>query len=100
MSKLTNCPNCGAKWSYEEQETDSCDNCEYPNNNVHLPDLMSDPHFEQLAESGRDAVRKEILGCSGSCGMNYCDDNGCLEKKHILAEGVIPLKHPDDELRN
>jgi hypothetical protein len=81
MSKLTNCPNCGAKWSYEEQETDSCDSCEYP-------------VFAAAPIPPADTEK-----CSGNCGMSYCDDNGCLEKKHILAEGVIPLKHPDDEKR-
>ena len=24
--------------------------------------------------------------CEGNCGMNYCDDNGCIERKRILVE--------------
>jgi len=24
--------------------------------------------------------------CSGNCGMNYCDDNGCVERKRNLTE--------------
>jgi len=70
MSKLTNCPNCGAKWSYEEQETDSCDTCNYPDH---------------------------VTACGGSCDSPYCADNGCLEKPHILAGRAIPLKHNDDD---
>ncbi len=24
--------------------------------------------------------------CLGDCGMNYCDENGCVERKRILTE--------------
>lgn len=24
--------------------------------------------------------------CEGNCGMNYCDDNGCIERKRALVE--------------
>lgn len=24
--------------------------------------------------------------CNGNCGMNYCDDNGCIERKRVLTE--------------
>ena len=24
--------------------------------------------------------------CEGNCGMNYCDDNGCIERKRVLVE--------------
>lgn len=26
--------------------------------------------------------------CNGNCGMNYCDDNGCIERKRNLVEDV------------
>jgi len=24
--------------------------------------------------------------CTGNCGMNYCDNNGCIERKRVLVE--------------
>ena len=30
----------------------------------------------------------EGLGCTKLCGMNYCDDNGCTERKRCL----VPLE--------
>ena len=27
--------------------------------------------------------------CSGNCGMNYCDDNGCMERTRILVEPIL-----------
>lgn len=26
--------------------------------------------------------------CNGNCGMNYCDENGCVERKRILSEPI------------
>ena len=40
-------------------------------------------HNEQLILSGV-SNRREL--CEGKCGMSYCDDNGCLNKKEILGE--------------
>jgi hypothetical protein len=33
--------------------------------------------------------------CEGNCGMNYCDDNGCIERKRILVE---PKDLPEHEV--
>lgn len=42
-----------------------------------------------------DEVQQKVKNCSipavmpsceGDCGMNYCDDNGCIERKRILVE--------------
>ncbi len=27
---MKHCPNCGAKWDYEEIQTDTCDACNWP----------------------------------------------------------------------
>ena len=35
-----------------------------------------------------------IPSCEGKCGMNYCDDNGCIERKRILVE---PTDLPEHE---
>jgi hypothetical protein len=29
--------------------------------------------------------------CNGNCGMNYCDENGCTERKRVLTE--IPIQN-------
>jgi hypothetical protein len=31
--------------------------------------------------------------CEGNCGMNYCDDNGCIERKRILVEPTDLPEH-------
>jgi hypothetical protein len=28
------------------------------------------------------------IECSRNCGMNYCDENGCAERKRVLTEPV------------
>ena len=28
--------------------------------------------------------------CGGNCGMNYCDTNGCIDRKRILTEPKPP----------
>lgn len=46
--------------------------------------------------------------CGGDCGMNYCDENGCVERKRLLVEGerhvadkVVcnPVNDGDDDIR-
>ncbi|MDP1814443.1 MAG: hypothetical protein Q8K92_08340 [Leadbetterella sp.] len=47
-------------------------------------------------------------GCTGNCGMNYCDENGCVERKRILVDGEAhvadkvvcnPVNDQDDDIR-
>lgn len=35
-----------------------------------------------------EALRQPAVmpSCEGNCGMNYCDENGCVERKRILVE--------------
>ncbi len=33
---------------------------------------------------------KEVIPCDGNCGMNYCDDNGCTERKRVLTDPCPP----------
>jgi hypothetical protein len=33
--------------------------------------------------------------CSGNCGMNYCDDNGCIERERVHT-GNTPI-HPNSD---
>jgi hypothetical protein len=33
---------------------------------------------------------KEVMPCDGDCGMNYCDENGCPERKRILTTHCPP----------
>ena len=35
-------------------------------------------------------TKQEPEKCNGNCGMNYCDENGCIERKRILTEPCEP----------
>ena len=45
-------------------------------------------NFMQLLQS-RVSGQSE-LSCGGNCGMNYCDTNGCIDRKRILTEPKPP----------
>lgn len=36
---------------------------------------------------------RELMPCDGNCGMNYCDENGCIERKRVLIDSFHPLAH-------
>jgi hypothetical protein len=58
---------------------------------------VSNWHDKQdLLEAVRKALRiHDVMpSCEGNCGMNYCDDNGCIERKRILVE---PKDLPEHE---
>jgi len=44
--------------------------------------------YKQLLQS-RVSGQSE-LSCGGNCGMNYCDTNGCMDRKRILTEPKPP----------
>jgi hypothetical protein len=45
-----------------------------------------DNRIRQVKKIPIDSVTQQSEPCSGNCGMNYCDDNGCIERKRILVE--------------
>lgn len=56
---------------------------------MNLSELVK--HFPNDAELG-EAVRalhlqEEKNKCKGNCGMNYCDENGCIDRKRNLVDG-------------
>lgn len=37
------------------------------------------------------SIRRNIRSkCDGNCGMNYCDENGCMERKRVLTDPCPP----------
>ncbi len=32
--------------------------------------------------------KEEESKCNGNCGMNYCDENGCVERKRVLTNPI------------
>lgn len=40
----------------------------------------------------------EKLGCHKFCGMNYCDDNGCSERKRNYVDNNVPNKNIKENL--
>ena len=52
---------------------------------------MRDSGFEIVYEDKIYEAKKGIIekiGCNKFCGMNYCDDNGCLERKRVRTDIV------------
>lgn len=49
-----------------------------------------------VLEEQAEQLRKHAVmpSCEGNCGMNYCDDNGCIERTRILVE---PTDLPEHE---
>jgi hypothetical protein len=45
--------------------------------------ILYTEELEQLILSGV-SQRSEL--CEGKCGMSYCNENGCLDKKEVLVE--------------
>lgn len=39
--------------------------------------------YSRMVEMLNEEVQRK---CEGNCGMNYCDTNGCIERKRILCE--------------
>lgn len=38
----------------------------------------------------RIAFQYKTPKCTGDCGMDYCDTNGCIERKRILCDPIPP----------
>ena len=38
-------------------------------------------------------IHDVMPSCEGNCRMNYCDDNGCIERKRILVEPTDLPEH-------
>lgn len=55
----------------------------------HIPESAYQP--TQIATPGEGAVVVEgVKECDGNCGMNYCDENGCIDRKRNLVEPGPP----------
>ena len=39
------------------------------------------------------SVSQQSELCEGKCGMSYCDDNGCIDRKRILVEPKDKPEH-------
>jgi hypothetical protein len=54
---------------------------------------MRDSGFE-FSYGGKKYEAKEnklqIIGCTNFCGDNYCDENGCTERKRCYVDELIP----------
>lgn len=49
--------------------------------------VTTQAEFDKLIEAENEAIKNR---CTGDCGMNYCDDNGCIERKRNYVSGVEP----------
>lgn len=52
-------------------------------------------HMEKMRQ-GLSALKEtpdqDSPSCNGDCGMNYCDENGCMDRKRHLTD--LPIKSP------
>jgi nucleoside-triphosphatase THEP1 len=66
--------------------------------------IRLNPHgkYEDRLLTGNDfhiitMETEQTKDCDGNCGMNYCDDNGCLDRKRVLVE---PIDETGKEVSN
>jgi hypothetical protein len=54
---------------------------------MHIPPRLTDFDiiFSELVTR-----YKSLLPCTGNCGMNYCDENGCIDRKRNTASLIDP----------
>ena len=44
-------------------------------------------------ETLKEQLKEQRELCEGKCGMNYCDDNGCIDRKRNLVEPKDNTEH-------
>ncbi len=51
--------------------------------------VTTQAEFDKLIKAENEAIENR---CTGDCGMNYCDENGCIERKrnYVDSDGLIP----------
>ena len=54
-------------------------------------------HFlnEYVSQPNQENIEK----CNGNCGMNYCDENGCVERKRVLVDPIDKSLNKEVELK-
>ena len=58
-------------------------------------ELFSFAEFYHQSKVNNGVLDDVINTCEGNCGMNYCNENGCINEKVNLGE---PKKIPKDDL--
>ncbi|MCP9763824.1 hypothetical protein [Lacihabitans soyangensis] len=61
---------------------------------------LSDPREGLELEDNLSFYGDLANGCTGNCGMNYCDENGCVERKKHYVEPIEPMKDEVGGLRH
>lgn len=47
--------------------------------------------IELLAQAAVDGIGNYLANyCDGNCGDNYCDENGCVKRKRVLVDDLLP----------
>jgi len=67
-----------------------CEIVSNENKIVYLSDLLEKHLKEQLSIA---VVSQQRELCEGKCGMSYCDDNGCIDRKRNLVEPKDKPEH-------
>lgn len=58
---------------------------------ANIPLFIRKEELKQLAsfinQIANNLDEQKKPSCTGTCGMNYCDENGCVERKRNLVDG-------------
>lgn len=64
-------------------------------NNIHTKEkkdaLVIAKNLEKQVDESIKALNS--VPCSGNCGMNYCDENGCVERKPKVETSPVPQSY-------
>jgi hypothetical protein len=58
-----------------------------------LNQIVADLKWLDEEQAKNCSIPAVMSSCKGNCGMNYCDDNGCIERKRILVEPTDLPEH-------
>lgn len=64
---------------------------------MHVPPQVTDFDimFSELVRRYESSLPNSTVPCTGNCGMNYCDENGCIEGKRNTVDSVPCAPYTD-----
>ncbi len=58
--------------------------------NVQVLSTKTDVSVDDIFKRRTPKIGYQYTPCTDNCGMNYCDENGCTERKRVLSNPTPP----------